>query len=111
MAYSSLAFGVRAHLGVDYVVSKLHPEARKTLSVIVQLVILALALIVFVVGGWGLAMGQMGQQLPALPITRGMVYVSMPIAGVLIILLALENVVEIVRTPAEKLGAQTKSEG
>lgn len=111
MIGSALAFGVRAHLGVDYVVSKLHPEARKTLSVIVQLVILVLALVVFVVGGWGLAMGQMGQHLPALPITRGMVYVSIPIAGVLIILFALENVVEIVRTPAEKLGAQTKSEG
>jgi TRAP-type C4-dicarboxylate transport system permease small subunit len=35
----------------------------------------------------------------------------MPIAGVLIILFALENIVEIIRTPAEKLGAQTKSEG
>jgi len=111
MIGAALAFGVKAHLGVDYFVSKLHPEARKTLSVIVQLVILALALIVFVIGGWGLAMGQMGQQLPALPIARGMVYISMPIGGVLIILFALENMIEIIRTPAEKLGAQTKSEG
>lgn len=111
MIGSALAFGVKAHLGVDYFVSKLHPEARKTLSVIVQLVILAMALIVFVIGGWGLAAGQMGQQLPALPIARGVVYVSMPIGGVLIILFALENMIEIIRTPAEKLGAQTKSEG
>ncbi len=111
MIGSALAFGAKAHLGVDYFVSKLHPEARKTMSVVVQGVILALALIVFVVGGWGLAMGQMGQQLPALPIKRGLVYISMPIAGVLIILFALENIVEIIRTPAEKLGAQTKSEG
>lgn len=111
MIGSALAFGAKAHLGVDYFVSKLHPEARKTVSVVVQLVILALALIVFIVGGWGLAMGQMGQQLPALPIKRGLVYISMPIAGVLIILFALENIVEIIRTPAEKLGAQTKLEG
>jgi len=111
MIGSALAFGAKAHLGVDYFVSKLHPEARKTVSVVVQLVILALALIVFIVGGWGLAMGQMGQQLPALPIKRGLVYISMPIAGVLIILFAMENIVEIIRTPAEKLGAQTKSEG
>jgi TRAP-type C4-dicarboxylate transport system permease small subunit len=111
MIGSALAFGAKAHLGVDYFVSKLHPEARKTLSIFVQLVILALALIVFVIGGWGLAMEQMGQQLPALPIKRGMVYISMPIAGVCIILFALENVAAIIRTPAEKLGAQTKSEG
>ena len=49
MIGSALAFGAKAHLGVDYFVSKLHPEARKTMSVVVQGVILALALIVFVV--------------------------------------------------------------
>ncbi len=112
MIGAALAFGQKAHLGVDYVASKLHPEARKTLSVIVQLVILSLALIVFVIGGWALSMGQMGQPLPTMPwLTRGMVYISMPVGGVLIILFALENLAEMIGTPAEKLGAQTKSEG
>ena len=112
MIGAALAFGQKAHLGVDYVVSKLHPEARKTLSVIVQLVILSLALIVFVIGGWALSTGQMGQPLPTMPwLTRGMVYISMPVGGVLIVLFALENMIGIIRTPAEKLGAQTKSEG
>ncbi len=112
MIGAALAFGQKAHLGVDYVASKLHPEARKTLSVIVQLVILAVALIVFVIGGWALSMGQMGQPLPTVPwLTRGMVYISIPIGGVLMILFTIENVVDIIRTPASQLGAQTKSEG
>ena len=112
MIGAALAFGQKAHLGVDYVASKLHPEARKTLSVIVQLVILAVALIVFVIGGWALSMGQMGQPLPTVPwLTRGMVYISIPIGGVLMILFTIENVVDIIRTPARQLGAQTKSEG
>ncbi len=111
MVGGALAFGEKAHLGVDYLVTKLHPEARKTLSIIVQLVVMALAVIVFVIGGWGLAMGQMGQQLPALPISRGMVYIAMPLGGVFILLFAFENMIEIIKTPAEKLGAQTKSEG
>ena len=110
MVGAALAFGVRAHLGVDFFVNKLHPEARKTLSMLVQMVTVALALFVFIIGGWGLAMGQMGQQLPTLPISRGMVYISIPLGGVLICLFALENLVEIFKTPAELLSAQTKSE-
>ena len=111
MIGAALAFGEKAHLGVDYFVAKLHPEARKTLSVVVQLVVLSLATVVFVVGGWALAMGQMGQQLPTLPLSRGMVYLSIPLGGLLMILFAIENVAEIIRTPASQLGAQTKSEG
>ena len=110
MVGAALAFGEKAHLGVDYFVNRLHPEARKTLSALVQVVIAALAVIVFVIGGWGLAMGQMGQQLPTLPISRGVVYLSMPLGGVLICLFALENLVSIVKTRAELLGSQTKSE-
>jgi TRAP-type C4-dicarboxylate transport system permease small subunit len=110
MVGAALAFGVKAHLGVDFFVNKLHPEARKTLSLLVQAVTAVLAAAVFIAGGWGLAMGQMGQQLPTLPVSRGLVYVSIPLGGVLICLFALENFLEIIRTPAELLGAQTKSE-
>ena len=110
MVGAALAFGEKAHLGVDYFVNMLHPEARKTLSMLVQVVTVVLAAAVFVIGGWGLAMGQMGQQLPTLPISRGMVYLSIPLGGVLICLFALENLAEIIKTPAGLLGAQTKSE-
>ena len=110
MIGAALAFGEKAHLGVDYFVNMLHPEARKTLSMLVQVVTVVLAVAVFVIGGWGLAMGQMGQQLPTLPISRGMVYLSIPLGGVLICLFALENLAEIIKTPAGLLGAQTKSE-
>ncbi|HNX36156.1 MAG TPA: TRAP transporter small permease [Kiritimatiellia bacterium] len=110
MIGAALAFGVKAHLGVDFFVNLLHADARKTLSILVQVVIIALSTVVFMLGGWGLAMGQMGQQLPTLPISRGMVYISIPLGGVLICLFALENLMEIIKTPAELLGAQTKSE-
>jgi TRAP-type C4-dicarboxylate transport system permease small subunit len=112
MIGAALAFGEKAHLGVDFFVNHLHPEARKTLSVVVQLVVIALAVTVFMVGGWVLAMAQMGQELPTLrPVTRGMVYLSLPLAGAFIILFALENLVAIIRTPAALLGSQTQSEG
>jgi TRAP-type C4-dicarboxylate transport system permease small subunit len=57
-------------------------------------------------------MAQMGQELPTLrPLTRGMVYLSLPVAGFFIVLFAAENLVAILRTPADQLGAQTQSEG
>jgi len=110
MVGAALAFGEKAHLGVDFFVNLLHPGARKALSMVVQIVTVVLAVVVFMVGGWVLATGQMGQQLPTLPISRGVVYFSIPLGGVLICLFALENLVAIIKTPADLLGAQTKSE-
>ncbi len=112
MIGGALAFGEKAHLGVDYFVTKMHPEARKTLALIVQVIILLLAVIVFVVGGWNMAVGQMGQQLPTMPwMSRGMVYMAVPLGGIFIILFAIETMLSIIQTPAENLGALTKSEG
>ncbi len=112
MIGAALAFGEKAHLGVDFFVNHLHPDARKTLSIAVQVIIVALAFTVFIAGGWSLSMAQMGQELPTLrPLTRGMVYLSLPVAGCFIALFALENLAAILRTPADQLGAQTQSEG
>lgn len=111
MVGGALAFGEKAHLGVDYFVNKIDPEARKTLAIFVQVIILLLAVIVFVIGGWTMAMGQMGQQMPTMPwMTRGMVYLSIPLGGIFIMLFAVENMVSLIQTPADKIGALTKSE-
>lgn len=108
----ALAFGMKAHLGVDYFVGKMHPEARKFLSLVVQVITAILAVVVFIIGGWVLASAQFGQQLPTMPwLTRGAVYASIPVSGLFIVLFSAENFLEILRTPAEKLGAQTQSEG
>jgi TRAP-type C4-dicarboxylate transport system permease small subunit len=54
----------------------------------------------------------MGQQLPTMPwMSRGMVYFAIPLGGVFMLLFAVENLIEIIKTPADQLGAQTKSEG
>lgn len=112
MIGAALAFGEKAHLGVDYFVNKLDPDARKILSALVQVVIVLLAVIVFVIGGWGLALSQMSQKLPTMPwMTRGHVYLAIPLGGLFMILFAVENLLSILKTPADQLGAQTKSEG
>ncbi len=111
MIGAALAFGEKAHLGVDFFVSKLDAGARKALSILVQLIVMVLALLVFIYGGWQLSASQMGQILPTMAISRGLVYASIPLGGVLILIFAIENLIQILRTPAELIGAQTKSEG
>lgn len=108
----ALAFEAKAHLGVDFLVTKLDPAARKACATVVQLLVLALALTVFVWGGWRMAEAQMGAALATMPwLTRGVVYMAVPVGGAFITLFALETLVDIWRTPAEALGAMTQSEG
>lgn len=87
----ALAYGDRAHLGVDYFVGKLDADARRLSRVIVQLLVLGFALGVMVWGGWALvderlASGQVVQGLMGLP--RGYVYLAVPISGVFIAIYA-----------------------
>lgn len=108
----ALAFGEKAHLGVDFFVGLMHAQSRKTVALIVQGIVLFMAIVIFIIGGTALALSQMSQQLSTIPfLTRGTVYASMPIAGVFICLFTVEAIIDIIRTPAEALGAQTQSEG
>ncbi len=108
----ALAFGAKAHLGVDFFVGLMQPQARKGLALFVQGLVFFMAVAVFIVGGITVAHGQITQDLTTVPfLTRGMVYASMPISGFFICLFSIESIIEILRTPAEELGAQTQSEG
>ncbi len=108
----ALAFEAKAHLGVDFLVTKLDPSARKLCAVLVQLLTLALALAVFVWGGWRMAEAQMGAALATMPfLSRGMVYMAVPVGGAFVALFVLETLADILRTPAERLGSMTQSEG
>ncbi len=108
----ALAFEAKAHLGVDFLASKFHPSARKPCALLVQLLILFFAVAILMVGGWRMAEAQLGAALATMPlITRGMVYMAVPVSGGFVSLFTLETLVAIWKTPAEALGAMTQSEG
>ncbi len=107
MIGGALAFGEKMHLGVDFFVGLMHPVSRRTLAMVVQVVTVSLAVVVFVAGGWNLAMSQMTQELPTMRwLSRGQVYLALPIAGVFIIMFAVEALVEIWRKPPEEVGGR-----
>ena len=109
---AALAFERKAHLGVDFFVGKLHPDAAKIVAVTVQLLVIALALIVFIIGGSKLAIGQMGQKLATMSfMTRGMVYLAFPVSGLFITLFSVENMLDIFKTPAGAVSSSSEEEG
>ncbi|MBL7115541.1 MAG: TRAP transporter small permease [Kiritimatiellae bacterium] len=101
----AVAFGTRGHLGVDYFVGKLHPEARKLMTVIGHLVVLLFAGTVFLYGGGRVVTEalQLEQMTPALGWKMGHVYLALPIAGVFMIIYTIENLIMDVLTSADKL--------
>ncbi|MBN2843355.1 MAG: TRAP transporter small permease [Sedimentisphaerales bacterium] len=90
------AFGEKAHLGVDYFFNLLEPSARRLLTILSYVAIIFFAVSVFIVGGVQLVQSNFasGQMAPALQINMGWVYAAVPVAGVFILLLACQQLIE-----------------
>jgi TRAP-type C4-dicarboxylate transport system permease small subunit len=95
----AVAFGEKAHLGVDYFIEKLDEGAQKFMAIFGQFVILVFAVSIFIIGGTNIVLRNMGQTAPALGpkfgLQMGHVYLALPIAGSLIIIIAVEQILEL----------------
>jgi TRAP-type C4-dicarboxylate transport system permease small subunit len=93
---AAVAFSRNEHLGVDYLVKKLDPDAGHLLAIVSQLVVIYFAAAVMVYGGYVLVHEtlQAGQVSPALGVKIGYVYLAVPVSGVFIILFCLERIIE-----------------
>lgn len=89
---SAAAFGERAHLGVDFVVERLHGDARRLAGALAGIVVAGFGG-VLVSGGWKLVTRTrlMEQQLMALGIEKFYIYICVPLAGALIIFIGVEE--------------------
>jgi TRAP-type C4-dicarboxylate transport system permease small subunit len=94
---SALVFSERGHIAVDFLIRKLPPSALRVALVFVQLTIIALAVVVFIIGGARYVEQSMGQALSALPFQVGQMFIVMPITGVLITWYAFTHLVEALR--------------
>ena len=101
----AVAFGEKAHLGVDFFVGKFDPAARKLTAVLGQLAVLFFAVTIFIIGGSNIVANNMEQMAPALGkygIRMGHVYMALPIAGGFMILFAVEQLLESLFTTETK---------
>lgn len=89
--------GQRAHLAMDYLLKKLEGEALKRRMRIIEMLMMAFAIIVMVIGGGNLVYTTfiLGQQSPAMGISLGVIYSIVPISGLLIVFYSLYNISKI----------------
>ncbi len=93
----AMVFGERGHVAVDFFARLMPRPAQRITSVLVELSVLAFALLGLVWGGIRGMSISFDQAIPGLPVTVGQMYLALPIAGVLIALFALEDLVRAAR--------------
>lgn len=94
---AALVFGERGHIAVSFVVELLPRTLRKIVAVWVQLLVLAFAVFVLILGGAYGAQNAWLQNLTALPLNIGHTYIVMPIAGAFIAFYAIHHMIEDIR--------------
>ena len=80
----SIATGEKADVAIDYFVQKAPLAAQRVLEIVAYLATLTFALLVMVWGGYLNAAQNMHQLNPVLPISAGVLYLAVPISGVLL---------------------------
>ena len=86
----ALAYAEKSHLGLDILVEKFDPTTRLAAIRLSHLLVLLFAATVMLYGGGKLTMERfdMGQVMPSLGISKGWLYLSIPLAGMFICLTA-----------------------
>lgn len=98
---AALVFGERGHVAVDLLVRRAPLGVQRALMALVQLAILAFAVLALVWGGTQVVDLAWNQKLTALPVNVGQLYLVLPISGVLIAGYTVHHLVRIV-TGAER---------
>ena len=103
----ALAFQTKAHLGVDYFMGRLDANVAKKVAVLSLGLVLFFAVAIFLVGGGRVVYNSLlyNQVTPALGWKMGYVYSAIPIAGFFMLLFTVDNLCEVINTPADELRA------
>ena len=92
---SAYVFGKRDHMRMTFVADKLPKEQRKILEIVIELLIIAFAVIVLIYGGFTIMGLTMTQKTASLGVMMGVVYAVVPICGILIAIYGVMNVIDL----------------
>jgi len=92
---AAIVYRERGHLGVDFLVTKLHPDAQRIVALLIELAVMVFAGFVLVYGGLVLVFQTLaaGQITPALGWKMGYLYSVVPISGVFVLAFSIEHLV------------------
>ena len=94
MFASAYVFGKRDHMRMTFIVDKLPEKQRKIFEIVIELLIVAFAVVVLVYGGFTIMGLTMTQKTASLGVSMGVIYAVMPISGVLIAIYGLLNIAD-----------------
>lgn len=96
MLGAALAYIERSHLGIDALTRLLDPAARRIADILTHSFVFFFAAAVLVYGGVELFLDrwESGQVLSALQVRKAWFYLSLPVSGLLIALVAMERLFE-----------------
>lgn len=94
---SAYVFGKRDHMRMGFIADKLTGKSRMILEVVIEIMIIAFAVIVLIFGGVSIMNLTMTQVTASLGIQMGIVYTVVPLTGVLIVVYGVLNVIDLIR--------------
>lgn len=101
-------FGRREHMNISYVRGKLSPGAQKALCVITEAVTCLFALVVLLAGGLLAVKVGLPQKDATLEISMGLIYMALPVSGVLTTFYTVCNIHDILTGRLNVVVSQTK---
>lgn len=100
-----LVTGQRGHMNIPLLVDKAKPATRKALNIFSEVIIFIFSAVILVYGGIKVTSLAMGQLTSSLGCPVGVFYAVLPVAGVIMALYALINIVELCKNRTEKEAA------
>ena len=94
---AAYVLGKREHMAIEFFIGKLKQRTQLICNLITEVVIFAFASIVMTYGGGYIALNAMTQTDAALGIPVGIVYLALPVAGVLAMFYSVCNMTDIVK--------------
>ena len=103
---AAVTYAEKGHLGVDYFVGKMHPDAQRIAAICVELTVMFFSGFVLLYGGGVLITKtfEAGQVSPAMGVKMGYLYFSAPISGFFFTLFSLERLIELFTGSGEDAG-------
>lgn len=94
---ASIVTGERGHMNIPVIVEKFGATGRKAFAVLAELIAFLFAAVILVYGGARIAVLAMGQLTSSLGVAIGIFYIVLPLCGILNMIYALLNIVDICR--------------
>ncbi len=97
---SAYTFGLKKHIAIEVLKTSLQPANRWKLELVIELTIVLFAILVLLVGGmrFVLLTFKLGQVSSVMQISKGWIYIVLPVSGLLILCYSFLNIFDLIKT-------------